>query len=75
MILTLKTVSETNVENMKNTVLMIRPGLKWETPEKIAYQYMNRIAINENTAFEIKAVIKSEKKQGLVTVHNPYLKT
>ena len=65
MILTLKTVSETNVENMKNTVLMIRPGLKWET----------RIAINENTAFEIKAVIKSEKKQGLVTVHNPYLKT
>ena len=52
-----------------------QPVGKWPTPEKIAYQYMNRIAIDENTAFEIKAVIELKKiierhEKGLVSVCN-----
>ena len=70
----------------KNTFLIInRPAIiSYETPEKIAYQYMNKIAIDEETEFEIKAVlelreipveqhettiIERQKKQGLVPVH------
>ena len=52
-----------------------QPVGEWPTPEKIAYQYMNRIAIDENTAFEIKAVIELKKiierhEKGLVSVCN-----
>ena len=71
---------------MKNTFLIIkRPAtISWKTPEKIANQYMNKIAIDEETEFEIKAVlelrkipverhktttIERQKKQGLVPVH------
>ena len=52
---------------MQNIILVIyEPIIKYETPEKIGYQYMNRIAIDEEAAFEIRKVLKLRKSQGMV---------
>ena len=52
---------------MQNIILIIeKPTKKFSTPGKIGHQYMNRIAIDEEAAFEIKTVIDLPFERELV---------
>lgn len=54
---------------MQNIILILeKPMAKFTTPEKIGHQYMNRIAIDEEAAFEIKTVIDLPFERGLVSL-------
>ena len=42
---------------MQNVIFIIEePSFSYSTPEKIGFQYMNRIAIDEEASFEIRKV-------------------
>ena len=53
---------------MQNIIFIIlEPFIKYDTTGKLGNQYMNRIAIDEETAFEIKIIKVPEfRSKGLV---------
>ena len=62
---------------MQNVIFIIEePSFSYSTPEKIGFQYMNRIAIDEEASFEIRKVsrlpieILPKQSRGLVTFPN-----